>query len=80
LFIIDFFEIFCLLLIGELQTRLPHAASQHFNSPGQSVSNRQSGWRIFSVSHLPMASTNFGHEPNLRIGCERSIVGSNGSI
>ncbi len=68
-----------LLLIGILQTRLPHAAWQHFKSPGQSVSNWHSDGIIFSVSHLPIASTTFGQVSDLRIGCEWSIAESNDS-
>ncbi len=65
-----------LLLIGILQTRLPHAASQHFKSPGQSVSNWHSDGISFSVSHLPIASTTLGQVSDLRIGCEWSITES----
>lgn len=37
--IIEYSSFIHLHWIGILQTRLPHAASQHFNSPGQSLSN-----------------------------------------
>jgi len=68
-----------LLVIGELQTRFPHAASQHLWSPGQSVSKRQSDWIVSEGSHLPLASTTFGQTPNLRIGSDPLINESDDS-
>ncbi len=69
-----------LLEIGELQIRLPHDASQHLWSPGQSVSKRQSDWISFDGSHLRIVSLTFGQTPNLRIVSDPWIIESIGSV